>query len=135
MSVESGQCSATADRADGKFTPKDGGILKLEDRDDIRLFIPPWALEKTEYMSMQLLEEHETKNSISFSPRVECGPNGLTFNVSIISKTVLKEHPKHHSTSLLKVNKINISNVPKKTRIKLTKEFEPNWKLELLDST
>lgn len=86
LNVVIGICYATSGSAAGKFTPEDGGVLQLKDRDDIKLVIPPWALKKTEDMSLKLLEEPVNSTSISFSPRVECSPDGLTFNVSIISR-------------------------------------------------
>lgn len=78
--IELGKCYAKRDFAAGEFSNRDGGVLRLKGRDDIKLVILPGALSKTERVHIKLLPESLRKGG-SFSALIECGPSGLVFEV------------------------------------------------------
>lgn len=78
---EPGKCYATTSFAAGKFNKEDGGVLKLQGRDDIKVVILPGALRQTDTVYMKLVPD--TSEGASFSPVVQCGPPGLSFEVRL----------------------------------------------------
>lgn len=81
--IETGRCYATRVFAAGQFDAAIGGVLKLKDRDDIKLVILPNALEKTTQSIYMMLMSDPLDRGPSYSPVVECGPSGLKFKVGV----------------------------------------------------
>lgn len=82
---EDGICYASRIFSIGVFD-SNGGILTLADSSAVKLVIPPGALDSSQLV--YLMTEYETSEGsgerASYSPTIECGPDGLHFMVFFI---------------------------------------------------
>ena len=88
-----GVCYATNKYAVGRFDAR-GGVLQLSDCSSIQLIIPKDALTELQLVYFILLDDrlHSSDGTITQSPEIECGPDGLNFKVRATSTSSRKYH-------------------------------------------